>query len=409
MFYFHMVVVLVYEVVSCAAGAKQWQPVNPKDEDMAPAAHTPGKKVPTMMTTADMGFKMDPEYRKICERFRNDPQAFADAFARAWFKLTHRDMGPKARYLGPEVPAEDLIWQDPVPAGRVPSDGAVSDFKKKVLASGLSVSALVKAAWASASTYRQSDHRGGANGARIRFDAIRNWKVNDPDELKATLDKLDSLRGDISLADAIVLAGSAAVEKAAKDAGYEVTVNVTTGRGDASEDQTDFDSFQVLEPKADGFRNYLGVRYNVPTEELLVDRAQLLGLTAPEMTVLVGGLRVLGANQGGSRHGVFTNRPGQLTNDFFVNLLDMGTAWKQTDDSGDETFVGTDRKTNQPKWTATRTDLVFGSNAQLRALAEVYGAADAGEKFVRDFVSAWTKVMDADRFDVRYAKYRKAA
>jgi len=407
--YFHMLLDYDYELVTSPAGAKQWQPVNPKDEDLAPAAHTPGKKVPTMMTTADMGFKMDPEYRKICERFRNDPQAFADAFARAWFKLTHRDMGPKARYLGPEVPAEDLIWQDPVPAGRVPSDGAVSDFKKKVLASGLSVSALVKAAWASASTYRQSDHRGGANGARIRFDAIRNWKVNDPDELKATLDKLDSLRGDISLADAIVLAGSAAVEKAAKDAGYEVTVNVTTGRGDASEDQTDFDSFQVLEPKADGFRNYLGVRYNVPTEELLVDRAQLLGLTAPEMTVLVGGLRVLGANQGGSRHGVFTNRPGQLTNDFFVNLLDMGTAWKQTDDSGDETFVGTDRKTNQPKWTATRTDLVFGSNAQLRALAEVYGAADAGEKFVRDFVSAWTKVMDADRFDVRYAKYRKAA
>jgi catalase-peroxidase len=398
--YFHMLLDYDYELVTSPAGAKQWQPVNPKDEDMAPAAHTPGKKVPTMMTTADMGFKMDPEYRKICERFRNDPQAFADAFARAWFKLTHRDMGPKARYLGPEVPAEDLIWQDPVPAGRVPSDGAVSDFKKKVLASGLSVSALVKAAWASASTYRQSDHRGGANGARIRFDAIRNWKVNDPDELKATLEKLDSLRGDISLADAIVLAGSAAVEKAAKDAGYEVTVNVTTGRGDASEDQTDFDSFQVLEPKADGFRNYLGVRYNVPTEELLVDRAQLLGLTAPEMTVLVGGLRVLGANQGGSRHGVFTNRPGQLTNDFFVNLLDMGTAWKQTDDSGDETFVGTDRKTNQPKWTATAVDLVFGSNSQLRAIAEVYAADDAQEKFVRDFVRAWHKVMNLDRFDL---------
>jgi catalase-peroxidase len=361
------------------------------------------------MLTTDLALRVDPAYEKVSRRFLANPNEFADAFARAWFKLTHRDMGSKARYLGPEVPAEDLIWQDPVPAGRVPSDGAVSDFKKKVLASGLSVSALVKAAWASASTYRQSDHRGGANGARIRFDAIRNWKVNDPNELKATLDKLDSLRGDISLADAIVLAGSAAVEKAAKDAGYEVTVNVTTGRGDASEDQTDFDSFQVLEPKADGFRNYLGVRYNVPTEELLVDRAQLLGLTAPEMTVLVGGLRVLGANQGGSKHGVFTNRPGQLTNDFFVNLLDMGTAWKQTDDSGDETFVGTDRKTNQPKWTATRTDLVFGSNAQLRALAEVYGAADAGEKFVRDFVSAWTKVMDADRFDVRYAKYRKAA
>jgi catalase-peroxidase len=262
---------------------------------------------------------------------------------------------------------------------------------------------------ASASTYRQSDHRGGANGARIRFDPIRNWKVNDPDELKATLAKLDSLRGDISLADAIILAGSVAVEKAAKDAGYDVTVDVTTGRGDANEAQTDFASFEPLEPRADGFRNYLGVRYNVPTEELLVDRAQLLGLTAPEMTVLVGGLRVLGANQGGSKHGVFTDRPGQLTNDFFVNLLDMGTAWKQTDDGGDETFVGTDRKTDQPKWTATRTDLVFGSNAQLRALSEVYAAADAGETFVRDFVKAWTKVMDADRFDVRYAKYRKAA
>jgi len=403
--YFHMLLDYEYELVTSPAGAKQWQPVAQKDEDMAPAAHTPGKRVPTMMTTADMGFKMDPEYRKICEKFRNDPQAFADAFARAWFKLTHRDMGPKARYLGPEVPQEDLIWQDPLPAGRTPSDGAVSDFKKQVLASGLSVSALVKAAWASASTYRQSDHRGGANGARIRFDPIRNWKVNDPDEMKATLDKLDSLRGDISLADAIVLAGSAAVEKAAKDAGYDVTVKVTTGRADASEEQTDFASFEPLEPKADGFRNYLGVRYNVPTEELLVDRAQLLGLTAPEMTVLVGGLRVLGANQGGSKHGVFTNRPGQLTNDFFVNLLDMGTAWKQTDDSGDEAFVGTDRKTNQPKWTATRTDLVFGSNSQLRALSEVYAGADAGETFVKDFARAWAKVMDADRFDVRYAKY----
>jgi catalase-peroxidase len=407
--YFHMLLDYEYELVTSPAGAKQWQPVAQKDEDMAPAAHTPGKKVPTMMTTADMGFKMDPEYRKICDRFRNDPQAFANAFARAWFKLTHRDMGPKARYLGPEVPKEDLIWQDPLPAGRTPSDGAVSDFKKQVLASGLSVGALVKAAWASASTYRQSDHRGGANGARIRFDPIRNWKVNDPDELKATLAKLDSLRGDISLADAIVLAGSVAVEKAATDAGYDVTVDVTTGRSDATEEQTDFASFEPLEPKADGFRNYLGVRYNVPTEELLVDLAQLLGLTAPEMTVLVGGLRVLGANQGGSKHGVFTNRPGQLTNDFFVNLLDMGMAWKQTDDSGDETFVGTDRKTDQPKWTATRTDLVFGSNAQLRALSEVYAAADAGEIFVRDFVKAWTKVMDADRFDVRYAKYRKAA
>jgi catalase-peroxidase len=399
--YLHMLLDYDYELVTSPAGAKQWQPKNPKPEDMAPAAHTPGKKVPTMMTTADMAFREDPEFRKIAERFRNDPQAFADAFARAWFKLTHRDMGPKARYLGPEVPAEDLIWQDPVPAGRPVSDADVAAFKQKVLGSGLSVSALVKAAWASASTYRQSDHRGGANGARIRFDPIRNWEVNDPDELRATLDKLDSLRGNISMADAIVLAGAAAVEKAAKDAGHAVQVKVSTGRGDATEEQTDFDSFEVLEPKADGFRNYLGVRYNVPTEELLIDRSQLLGLSAPEMTVLVGGMRVLGANQGGSKHGVFTDRVGQLTNDFFVNLLDMGTAWKQVDDSGDEEFVGTDRATDRQKWTATRTDLVFGSNAQLRAICEVYAADDAREKFVQDFVVAWTKVMDADRFDLR--------
>jgi catalase-peroxidase len=399
--YLHMLLDYDYELVTSPAGAKQWQPKNPKPEDMAPAAHTPGKKVPTMMTTADMAFREDPEFRKIAERFRKDPQAFADAFARAWFKLTHRDMGPKARYLGPEVPAEDLIWQDPVPAGKPVSDADVAAFKQKVLGSGLSVSALVKAAWASASTYRQSDHRGGANGARIRFDPIRNWKVNDPDELKATLDKLDSLRGDISMADAIVLAGAAAVEKAAKDAGHNVQVKVSTGRGDATEEQTDFDSFEVLEPKADGFRNYLGVRYNVPTEELLIDRSQLLGLSAPEMTVLVGGMRVLGANQGGSKHGVFTDRVGQLTNDFFVNLLDMGTAWKQVDDSGDEEFVGTDRASNQQKWTATRTDLVFGSNAQLRAICEVYAADDAREKFVQDFAAAWVKVMDADRFDLR--------
>jgi catalase-peroxidase len=402
--YLHMLLDYDYELVRSPAGAQQWQPVNQKPEDMAPAAHTPGKKVPTMMTTADMAFREDPEFRKIAERFRANPDQFADAFARAWFKLTHRDMGPKARYLGPEVPSEDLIWQDPVPAGRAPTNDAVAEFKKQVLASGLSVSALVKAAWASASTYRRSDHRGGANGARIRFDPIRNWKVNDPDELKATLDKLDSLRGDMSMADAIVLGGSAAVEKAAKDAGYDVVVPFSGGRGDATEEQTDFQSFEVLEPIADGFRNYLGVRYNVPTEELLVDRASLLGLTVPEMTVLVGGLRVLGANQGGSKNGVFTDRIGQLTNDFFVNLLDMGTAWKQVDDQSDETFVGTDRASNREKWTATRTDLVFGSNSQLRALSEVYAAADAGEKFVRDFVKAWTKVMDADRFDLRRSK-----
>jgi catalase-peroxidase len=398
--YLHMLLDYEYELVKSPAGAKQWQPKDPKPEDMAPAAHTPGKKVPTMMTTADMAFKMDPEYRKIADRFRANPEEFADAFARAWFKLTHRDMGPKARYLGPEVPGEDLIWQDPIPAGYGPSEGEIADLKAKIMSSGLTVSELVKAAWASASTYRGSDHRGGANGARIRFPQLRDWEVNDPQELSRVLTKLDELRGKISLADTIVLGGSAAVEKAASDAGYEVKVPFAGGRGDATEEQTDFESFEVLEPKADGFRNYLQVRYNVPTEELLLDRAQLLGLTAPETTVLVGGMRVLGANQGGSTNGVFTDRVGQLTNDFFVNLLDMGTAWKQVDDTSDETFVGTDRATDRQKWTATRTDLVFGSNAQLRALSEVYASADAGEKFVRDFVAAWSKVMNADRFDL---------
>ena len=405
--YLHMLLDYDYELVRSPAGAKQWQPKDPKPEDLAPAAHTPGKKVPTMMTTADMAFREDPEYRKIAERFRANPDEFADAFARAWFKLTHRDMGPKARYLGPEVPAEDLIWQDPVPVGATPSDTEVADLKRKILDSGLTVSELVKAAWASASTYRQSDHRGGANGARIRFDPIRNWKVNDPDELSKVLSKLDQLRGNVSLADAIVLGGSAAVEKAAKDAGFNVTVPFTGGRGDASEALTDFESFEVLEPRADGFRNYLGVRFNVPTEELLIDRAQLLGLTAAEMAVLVGGLRVLGANAGGSKHGVLTSRVGQLTNDFFVNLLDMNTAWKQVDDEGDEEFVGSDRASGQQKWTATRTDLVFGSNSQLRALSEVYAAADAKEKFVRDFIAAWNKVMNADRFDLRRSKNAK--
>jgi catalase-peroxidase len=401
--YFHMLLDYEYELVRSPAGAKQWQPIGQKPEDMAPGAHSPDRRVPTLMTTADMAFKMDPEYRKISERFRDHPDQFADAFARAWFKLTHRDMGPRARYLGPEVPGEDLIWQDPVPAGRMPSDSEVADLKAKILNSGLSVGELVKAAWASASTYRQSDHRGGANGARIRLAPQKGWEVNDPDELAKVLSKLDELRGNISLADAVVLGGSAAVEKAAKDAGYDVKVPFSGGRADASAEQTDVESFEPLEPRADGFRNFLQVRYNVPTEELLIDRSQLLGLTAPEMTVLVGGLRVLGANQGGSKHGVFTKHVGQLTNDFFVNLLDMGTAWKQVDDASDETFVGTDRATDAQKWTATRTDLVFGSNAQLRALSEVYAAADAGEKFIRDFVKAWTKVMNADRFDVRSA------
>src|SRR5207237_1217199 len=292
------------ELVCSRAGAQQWQPVNQAPEDMAPGAHSPDRRVPTMMTTADMAFKADPEYRKISERFRADPAAFGDAFARAWFKLTHRDMGPKARYLGPEVPAEDLIWQDPVPAGTAPSDAAVADLKARILDSGLTVSELVKAASASAATYRQSDHRGGANGARIRLAPQKDWEVNDPAELARVLATLDGLRGDISLADAIVLAGSAAVEKAARDAGHDISVPFTGGRGDASEEQTDAESFEPLEPRADGFRNYLAVRFSVPPEELLIDRAQLLGLTAPEMTVLVGGLRVLGANQGGSAHGV---------------------------------------------------------------------------------------------------------
>jgi catalase-peroxidase len=367
---------------------------------MAPAAHDPSRRVPTMMTTADMAMKMDPEYRRISERFRDNPDQFADAFARAWFKLTHRDMGPKARYLGPEVPAEDLIWQDPVPAGTVPTAAAVADLKAKILASGLTVSELVKAAWASASTYRRSDHRGGANGARVRLAPQKDWAVNDPAELAKVLAKLEELRGTISMADAIVLGGCVAVEKAAKDAGFAMAVPFVGGRGDATDAQTDADSFDVLEPRADAFRNYLQVRFNVPTEELMIDRAQLLGLSAPEMTVLVGGLRVLGANAGGSQDGVLTGRVGQLTNDFFVNLLDMGMSWKQVDDTSDETFVGTDRATGERKWTTTRTDLVFGSNSQLRALSEVYASADAGLKFVNDFVAAWTKVMNADRFDL---------
>jgi len=402
--YWHMLLDYEYELVRSPAGAKQWQPIDPKPEDLAPAAHTPGKRVPTMMTTADMAFKIDPEFRKISERFRDDPDYFADTAARAWFKLCHRDMGPKSRYLGPEVPQEDLIWQDPVPAGHTPSDGEVADLKDRILASGLTVSELVKTAWASASTYRRSDHRGGANGARIRLSPQKDWAVNEPAELQKVLSKLDELRGSISLADAIVLAGSAAVEKAAKDAGFNVSVPFTGGRGDASQEQTDVDGLAYLEPKVDGFRNYLSTRMSVPTEELLVDRAHLLGLSAPEMTVLVGGLRVLGANHGGSKHGVLTDRAGQLTNDFFVNLLDMGTAWKVVDESGDQEFVGTDRATDQQKWTATRTDLVFGSNSQLRAISEVYAADDAREKFVKDFVAAWIKVMDADRFDLRRPK-----
>ena len=412
MTFFHILLDYEYELVRSPAGAKQWQPINQKPEDLAPGAHSPDRRVPTMMTTADMAMKLDPAYRAITERFRNDPAAFGDAFARAWFKLCHRDMGPKARYLGPEVPAEDLIWQDPIPKADYAAidSGDVAGLKAKILASGLSVAELVSTAWASAATYRGSDHRGGANGGRIRLAPQKDWDVNEPAKLAKVLAVYEGIKRDfdgagggrkVSIADLIVLGGSAAVEKAAKDGGQDVSVPFTPGRTDASAEQTDIANFEVLEPRADGFRNYLSVRFSVPTEELLLDRAQLLGLSAPEMTVLVGGLRVLGANHGGSKHGVLTDRPGQLTNDFFVNLLDMGTAWKEVDEAGDEEFVGTDRKSDQPRWTATRTDLVFGSNSQLRAVSEVYAASDAGGKFVKDFVAAWVKVMDADRFDLR--------
>lgn len=403
--YFHMLLDYDYELIKSPAGAWQWQPIGQKPEDMAPGAHSPDARVPTIMTTADLAFKEDPEYRKIAERFRADPDAFADAFARAWFKLTHRDMGPKVRYLGPDVPAEDLIWQDPVPAGPVLSEADIATLKDRIAASGLTVAQLVKTAWASASTYRDSDKRGGANGARVRLAPQKDWDVNEPAALAQVLavyaDIQAGFDGAVSVADLIVLGGNVGVEQAAKAAGHDVTVPFASGRGDATDAQTDADSFAPLEPKADGFRNYLQTPFNVPTEELLVDRAQLLGLTAPEMTVLVGGLRVLGANHGDSDAGVLTDRPGQLTNDFFVNLLDMRTAWKQVDDQSDELFTGTDRMTGEQLWTATRTDLVFGSNSQLRALSEVYAAADAGDSFVAAFVAAWAKVMHADRFDLR--------
>ncbi len=398
--YFRLLFKYDYELVESPAGAKQWQPINPDPEDMAPDARDPNKRVPTMMTTADMALKMDPEFRAISERFRDDQAALDDAFARAWFKLTHRDMGPKSLYLGPEVPEETLIWQDPVPAGVVPSDSDVAAFKSAVLASGLTVSQLVKTAWASASTYRKSDKRGGANGARIALAPQKDWDVNEPEELAKVLAKLNELRGSMSLADAIVLAGSAAVEKAAKDAGFDVTVPFTGGRGDATQDWTDVESFRWMEPQADGFRNYLKTRQPVKTEELLLDKASLLGLSGPELTVLVGGLRVLGANHKDIPEGVLTTRKGQLTNDFFVNLLDNDTFWDLVDTSSDEEFIGYTRGGRTEKWRATRTDLVFGSNSQLRATAEVYAENGHEEKFVRDFVKAWVKVMNADRFDL---------
>ncbi|WP_137701592.1 catalase/peroxidase HPI [Marimonas lutisalis] len=400
--YFDVLFKYEWEKVKSPAGAWVWTPKDIQEEDMAPDPEDPSKKVPIFMSTADIAMRMDPAYEKISRRFHENPDEFADAFARAWFKLTHRDMGPKARYLGNEVPAEDLIWQDPVPAGKALSDADVADLKAKILATGLTVSELVQTAWASASTFRGSDMRGGANGARIRLAPQKDWDANQPEQLAKVLTALEGVQKDhgaVSMADLIVLGGAAAVEKAAKDAGFDVTVPVSTGRGDATEDQTDVESFDVLEPIADGFRNYEKAKYTVSAEELLVDKAQLLTLTAPEMTVLVGGMRVLGGNHGGAKHGVFTDREGQLTNDFFVNLLDMSTEWKPTSDDAD-TFEGRDRKSGDVKWTASRVDLVFGSNSQLRALAEVYGQADNGAKFVNDFVAAWTKVMEADRFDV---------
>ena len=398
-----------WELTKSPAGAKQWVAKNAPE--IIPDAHDPSKKhKPTMLTT-DLTMRFDPEFGKISRRFLDDPQAFADAFARAWFKLTHRDMGPRARYLGPEVPKEELIWQDPIPAGnhKLIGEKDIADLKKKILASKLSLARLVSTAWASASTFRGSDKRGGANGARIRLAPQKDWAVNQPAQLAKVLKTLEGIQADfnkkakggkaVSLADLIVLAGCAGVEQAAKKVGVTVKVPFTPGRMDASQAQTDVESFAVLEPIADGFRNYLNGKYTVTAEAMLVDKAQLLTLTAPEMTVLVGGMRMLGTNVGGSKHGVFTSKPEALTNDFFVNVLDMRTDWKPVSDAKD-VFEGRDRKTGKIKWTGTRVDLVFGSNSQLRALAEVYASADAKEKFVRDFVAAWDKVMNLDRFDL---------
>ncbi len=409
--YFDMLFGYEWELTKSPAGAWQWTPKNVDEKNLAPAAHDPSKRVPPMMTTADMSLRMDPIYEPIARHFHEHPDKFADAFARAWFKLTHRDMGPRSRYLGPEVPAEELIWQDPVPAvdHELIDEQDIADLKGKILASGLSISELVSTAWASASTFRGSDRRGGANGARIRLAPQKDWEVNQPAQLKKVLQTLEGIQKEVnsaqsggkmvSLADLIVLGGCAGVEQAAKNAGHDITIPFTPGRTDASQEQTDVESFAVLEPVADGFRNYLKTKYAVSAEELLVDRAQLLTLTAPEMTVLVGGMRVLNANFGQSQHGVFTKRPETLTNDFFVNLLDMSTIWKATSEDED-VFEGRDRATGELKWTGTRVDLIFGSNSQLRALAEVYGCEDSQEKFLHDFVAAWNKVMNLDRFDL---------
>jgi catalase-peroxidase len=400
-----------WELTKSPAGAYQWIPKGGAGANSVPDPHDPSKRRTPAMLTTDLALRFDPAYEKISRRFYENPDQFADAFARAWFKLTHRDMGPRVRYLGPEVPAEELIWQDPIPAvdHKLIEDKDIASLKKRVLDSGLTVSELVTTAWASAATFRGSDKRGGANGARIRLAPQKDWEVNQPEKLAKVLKVLEGIQGGfnkeqtsgkkISLADLIVLAGCAGVEKAAKNAGFDVTVPFTPGRTDASQEQTDVVSFGFLEPRADGFRNYQKTSFSVPTEELLLDRAQLLTLTAPEMTVLIGGMRVLNTNFGGTKHGVFTKKPEALTNDFFVNLLDMTTVWKATSDER-ELFEGHDRVTGALKWTATRVDLIFGSNSQLRALAEVYGCADSREKFIQDFIAVWNKVMNLDRFDL---------
>jgi catalase-peroxidase len=404
--YFDMLFGYDWKLVKSPAGAWQWIPADPAAKTLVPDAHDPARRHAPMMTTADMALRMDPIYEPISRRFHRDPAAFADVFARAWFKLTHRDMGPRSRYLGALVPQEELIWQDPVPAVTHPLIDAadIAALKTRILNSGLSISELVYTAWSSASTFRGSDKRGGANGARIRLAPQKDWQVNAPQQLAKVLGVLEGLRADVnrgvkqvSMADLIVLGAAAAIEEAARLAGHTLDVPFTPGRSDATQEQTDVESFQVLEPIADGFRNYLKGRYTVSAEELLVDKAQLLTLSAPEMTVLVGGLRVLQANHGGTKHGVFTRRPGTLSNDYFINLLDLGTAWRPLAGQ-DGLYEGIDRASGKPKWTGTRVDLVFGSNSELRALAEVYASADAQPRFLRDFVNAWNRVMNADRF-----------
>ena len=399
-----------WDLVKSPAGAWQWVPTDPDEEDLVPDAHDPSKKHAPIMTTADLSLKMDPIFKPIAEHFMNNPEELEDAFARAWFKLTHRDMGPRSRYMGPEVPSEDLIWQDPVPEvdHELIDEKDITVLKEKVLSSGIPISKLIYTAWSAASTFRGSDKRGGANGARIRLAPQKDWEVNQPGQLQTVLKTLEKIQNDfnrsqpgkkkVSIADLIVLAGCAALEKAAKNAGLEMSVPFRPGRTDASQEQTDTASFTVLEPKADGFRNYSQSKYAVSTEEMLVDRAQLLGLTAPEMTVLVGGMRVLDANYNKSQHGVFTKNPESLTNDFFVNLLDMNTKWEPSKDN--DIFEGKDYKSGELKWTGTRVDLVFGSNSELRAIAEIYASDDAKKKFAEDFIAAWNKVMDADRFDL---------